>query len=442
MAKYTKEQILEIAAEEDVEFVRLQFTDMFGNMKNMAVTANHLEAALDGKCVFDGSAFEGFVSLEEADMFLKPDLDTFAILPWRPMQGKVARLICDVYDQEGSLYYRSSRTILKHALEEAQKLGYELDVAPECEFFMFHLNDDGIPTMVTHDRGSYFDLGPLDLGENARRDMVIALEELGYDVQSSFHEVANAQHEIDFSSVPAMQAADMIMTSRFAIRTIAKRHGLHATFMPKPKTNVHGSGLHLNMNLFKDGRDAFRDTEDPNGLSQDAYYFIGGIMKHIKGIAAITNPLVNSYKRLVTGYAAPVYVAWSAKNRGSMIRVPRNKGSFTTLELRNPDSSCNPYLAIALIFSAGLDGIKNKILPPAPVDNLLSAMTEAERQNRGIEMLPVSLNDALCEMKKDSFIDQVLGKSFVEEYYTSKAQEWSDYIKQVSEWELGRYLQI
>ena len=423
MAKYTKEAILQMAEEEDVEFIRLQFTDMFGMMKNMAITAGQLEKALNNQCVFDGSSFEGFVTIEEADMFLHPDLDTFAILPWRPQQGKVARLICDVYDREGNLYAKSSRTILQKVIFEAKAMGYEFEISPECEFFLFHTDEDGGATSVTHDKGGYLDLGPLDLGENARRDMVLTLEEMGIDVESSFHEVAAGQHELDFCPAAALRTADQLMTAKFAIRTIAKRHGLHATFMPKPKTGVHGSGLHLSFSLF-----------------QEAYYFMGGLMKHISGIAAITNPLVNSYKRLTPGYGAPIYVAWSAKNRSPLIRIPLTGDGIMAIELRCPDSAANPYLALAVCMAAGLDGIKQKIVPPSPVDRNISDLTEEERNAMQITLLPGSLGEAVAELKKDDFLCQVLGQEFVDGYINAKEEEWHEYLRQVSDWETEKYL--
>ena len=416
MAKYTKEAILQMAEEEDVEFIRLQFTDMFGMMKNMAITAGQLEKALNNQCVFDGSSFEGFVTIEEADMFLHPDLDTFAILPWRPQQGKVARLICDVYDREGNLYAKSSRTILQKVISEAKAMGYEFEISPECEFFLFHTDEDGGATSVTHDKGGYLDLGPLDLGENARRDMVLTLEEMGIDVESSFHEVAAGQHELDFCPAAALRTADQLMTAKFAIRTIAKRHGLHATFMPKPKTGVHGSGLHLSFSLFQEGKDVFADKSDEYGLSKEAYYFMGGLMKHISGIAAITNPLVNSYKRLTPGYG------------------------IMAIELRCPDSAANPYLALAVCMAAGLDGIKQKIVPPSPVDRNISDLTEEERNAMQITLLPGSLGEAVAELKKDDFLCQVLGQEFVDGYINAKEEEWHEYLRQVSDWETEKYL--
>ena len=435
MAKYTKEAILQMAEEEDVEFIRLQFTDMFGMMKNMAITAGQLEKALNNQCVFDGSSFEGFVTIEEADMFLHPDLDTFAILPWRPQQGKVARLICDVYDREGNLYAKSSRTILQKVIFEAKAMGYEFEISPECEFFLFHTDEDGGATSVTHDKGGY-----LDLGENARRDMVLTLEEMGIDVESSFHEVAAGQHELDFCPAAALRTADQLMTAKFAIRTIAKRHGLHATFMPKPKTGVHGSGLHLSFSLFQEGKDVFADKSDEYGLSKEAYYFMGGLMKHISGIAAITNPLVNSYKRLTPGYGAPIYVAWSAKNRSPLIRIPLTGDGIMAIELRCPDSAANPYLALAVCMAAGLDGIKQKIVPPSPVDRNISDLTEEERNAMQITLLPGSLGEAVAELKKDDFLCQVLGQEFVDGYINAKEEEWHEYLRQVSDWETEKYL--
>ena len=322
MSKYTKSDILRMVEEEDVEFIRLQFTDMFGTLKNVAITSSQLEKALDNKCMFDGSSIEGFVRIEESDMYLYPDLDTFVIFPWRPQQGKVARLICDVYGTDGKPFEGDPRYVLKRQIEKARQLGYEFNVGPECEFFLFHTDDESRPTTITHENASYFDLGPIDYGENARRDMVLTLEDMGFEIEASHHEVAPAQHEIDFKYDEALTTADNIMTFKLSVKTIAKRHGLHATFMPKPKEGVDGSGMHTNMSLYKDGVNVFYDAEDANGLSKEAYYFIGGLMKHIKAITAIANPLINSYKRLLPGYEAPVYIAWSAKNRSPLIRIP------------------------------------------------------------------------------------------------------------------------
>lgn len=440
MKNYTREDILRIVEEEDVEFIRLQFTDMFGNLKNIAITSNQLEKALDNCCMFDGSAIDGFVSIEESDMCLHPDISTLAIFPWRPQQGKVARLICDVYHPDGRPFLGDPRQVLKRAVKEAGELGYTFEVGAECEFFLFNTDENAMPTTQTNEQASYFDIGPLDGGENARRDIVMTLEDMGMIIEASHHEMAPAQHEIDFHYDEAMAAADDIMTFKLATRTIAKRHGLHATFMPKPKMGVNGSGMHINMSLHKDGKNIFEDKSDSNGLSREAYYFIGGIMKHIKGMAAVTNPLVNSYKRLVPGFAAPVYIAWSATNRSPLIRIPAEGGAGTRIELRSPDSAANPYLTLAVCLKAGLDGIVNRIEPPRSVDCNIYTMTEQERKELKIDILPGTLSEAVEELKKDSFILDVLGKHISENYISAKEAEWQRYRENVSEWELQEYL--
>lgn len=438
--KYTKQDVLRLVQEEDVEFIRLQFTDMFGTLKNVAITSSQLERALNNQCMFDGSSIEGFVRIEESDMYLYPDLDTLTIFPWRPQQGKVARLICDVYRPNGQVFTGDSRYILKRAVKEAADMGYTFEVGPECEFFLFHTDDNGQPTTITHEKAGYFDLGPVDLGENARRDMVLTLEEMGFEVEASHHEVAPAQHEIDFHYDEALAAADNIMTFKLAVKTIAKRHGLHASFMPKPKEGINGSGLHINMTLLKDGKNVFSDPGDSLGLSREAYYFIGGLMRHMKGMAAITNPLVNSYKRLVPGFEAPVYIAWSTTNRSSLIRIPAERGEHTRIELRSPDPSANPYLVLAACLRAGLDGIRGKILPPAAVDKNIFEMTDQEKEKEGIDSLPGSLLEAVRELEKDELLKQVLGEHMSQGYIRAKKQEWDQYRRHVSAWELEQYL--
>ena len=411
--KYTKQDVLRLVQEEDVEFIRLQFTDIFGTMKNVAITSSQLEKALDNNCMFDGSSIEGFVRIEESDMYLYPDLDTLNVFPWRPQQGKVARLICDVYRPSREPFEGDPRYILKKVVNQAAALGYQFDVGPECEFFLYHTDDNGQPTTITHERAGYFDLGPMDLGENARRDMVLTLEDMGFEIEASHHEMAPAQHEIDFRYDEALTTADNIMTFKLAVKTIAKRHGLHASFMPKPKTGINGSGMHINMSLSRDGKNIFADAGDPNGLSQEAYYFIGGLMKHIKGMCAITNPLVNSYKRLVPGFEAPVYIAWSGTNRSPLIRIPAERGEGTRIELRCPDPSANPYLVLAVCLAAGLDGIQNQIMPPAAVDKNIFNMTEEEIQEEGIDVLPNNLLEAVYEMEKDELVKEVLTNTTV-----------------------------
>ncbi len=437
---FSKKDIMDLVKDEDVEFIRLQFTDMFGSLKNVAITASQLEKALDNKCMFDGSSIEGFVRIEESDMYLYPDLNTLEIFPWRPQQGKVARLICDVYRPNGEPFEGDPRYILKRALKKAEESGYKFEVGPECEFFLFHTDENGMPTTLTHEKAGYFDLGPLDLGENARRDIVLTLEDMGFVVEASHHEVAPAQHEIDFKYDEALTTADNIMTFKLAVKTIAKRHGLHATFMPKPKSGVNGSGMHINMSLSKDGRNIFDDPFGKMGLSKEAYYFIGGIIRHMKGMTAVTNPLVNSYKRLVPGYEAPVYIAWSATNRSPLIRIPAVRGEGTRIELRCPDPSANPYLALAVCLRAGLDGIENKIMPPESVDCNIFAMSVEEKKKLGIEAVPGTLIEAVYELEKDELVQEALGRHVSAKYIEAKKVEWANYRMQVTEWEINQYL--
>ncbi len=441
MGRYSKNDIFRIVEEEDVEFIRLQFTDIFGVLKNIAITSSQLEKALDNKCMFDGSAVEGFVRIEESDMYLYPDYDTFEIFPWRPQQGKVARLICDVYTVDGEPFMGDPRNVLKKVVKEAADMGYLFEVGPECEFFLFHTDDNGQPTTLSHERAGYFDLGPTDLGENVRRDMVLTLEDMGFEIESSHHEIAPAQHEIDFKYDEALITADNIMTFKLTVKTIAKRHGLYATFMPKPKFGINGSGMHVNMSLATvEGRNIFADENDKLGLSEDAYHFIAGILAHAKGMTAITNPLVNSYKRLVPGYEAPVYIAWSVTNRSPLIRIPSTRGQGTRVELRNPDPSANPYLVLALCLAAGLDGIKRKLPVPASVDCNIFDMTDEQRKAAGIETLPENLYEAVKCMNEDKFVCDVLGAHIVEKYTQAKLKEWEAYRTRVSQWEIDEYL--
>lgn len=441
MSRYTKDDIFKMVEEEDVEFIRLQFTDIFGTLKNIAITSSQLEKALDNKCMFDGSSVEGFVRIEESDMYLYPDYDTFEIFPWRPQQGKVARLICDVYTPDGKPFEGDPRWILKKTIKEANEMGYRFDVGPECEFFLFHTDDNGLPTTLSHEKAGYFDLGPNDLGENIRRDMVLTLEDMGFEIEASHHEVAPAQHEIDFKYDEALKTADNIQTFKMTVKTIAKRHGLYATFMPKPKFGISGSGMHINMSLAtEEGKNIFADENGKIGLSDDAYHFIAGIMKHARGMSAITNPLVNSYKRLVPGYEAPVYIAWSAKNRSPLIRIPASRGNGTRVELRNPDPTANPYLVLALCLAAGLDGIKNKIEVPESVDCNIYEMTPGERRAAGIENMPADLKEAVDCLVADEFLCSVLGEHITTKYVEAKMKEWENYTTRVSQWEIDEYL--
>ncbi len=442
MARYSRQDIIRMVEEEDVEFIRLQFTDIFGMLKNVAITAGQLEKALDNRCMFDGSAIEGFVRKEETDMYLYPDLDTFEIFPWRPQQGKVARLICDVHCPDGSPFEGDPRYVLKKALKEAEDMGYQFNVGPECEFFLFHTDEEGRPTTTTHETAGYFDVGPIDLAENVRRDIVLNLEDMGFEIESSHHEIAPAQHEVDFQYERGLKAADNILTFKMAVKTIAKRHGFHATFMPKPKAGVNGSGMHINMSLEDAfGKNLFADSSDEKGLSKLAYQFMAGILYHIKSMTILMNPLVNSYKRLIPGYDAPTHIAWSTvSNRGQLIRIPTSKDASTRIELRSPDAAMNPYLALAACLAAGLDGIKKDMTPPESISRNVLAMTEEELKQRGINQLPETLGEAIEEFENDSFLKEVLGMHIYSKYLAAKKEEWNEFRSQVTDWEIGQYL--
>ncbi|WP_027718643.1 type I glutamate--ammonia ligase [Desulfovirgula thermocuniculi] len=440
MAQLTSNDVRQLVKELGVKFIRLQFTDIFGILKNVAIPVEQLDKALDGELMFDGSSIEGFVRIEESDMYLRPDPSTFVVFPWRPRDGGVARLICDVYNPDGTPFEGDPRYVLKRALAEAREMGFTMHVGPELEFFLFHVDSEGRPTTNTHDRAGYFDLTPVDLGEDARRDMVLTLEQMGFEIEASHHEVAPGQHEIDFKHSDALDCADKIMTFKFVVRTIAQRHGLHASFMPKPIFGINGSGMHTNMSLFRGEENAFYDPSSPDGLSDTCRYFIGGLMKHIRAIAAITNPTVNSYKRLVAGYEAPVYIAWSFRNRSPLIRIPAKRGLSTRIELRSPDPSCNPYLALAVCLKAGLDGIKNKIAPPPPCDRNIYEMSPKEREELGIGCLPENLKEALDELERDELIKEALGPHVYARFMEAKRIEWDRYRTQVHPWELEEYL--
>ncbi len=443
MSKFTKEDILKMAKDNDVRFIRLQFTDLYGTLKNVAITSSQLEKALNNDCMFDGSSIDGFVRIDESDMYLFPDYDSWVIFPWRPQTNKVARLICDVYRPTKEPFEGCPRGILKKALKEAEDMGYKFNVGPECEFFLFRTDADGKPTTETQDQAGYFDLGTIDMGENVRREICMTLEDMGFEIEASHHEVAYGQHEIDFKYGDALTTADRVETFKLAVKTIAKHNGLHATFMPKPIFGINGSGMHVNMSLMTtDGKNAFADPDDKNGngLSATAYSFIAGVLKHIKGLVAITNPLVNSYKRLVPGYEAPCYIAWSPSNRSPLIRIPAARGMGTRIELRCPDPSCNPYLALAVILRAGLDGVRNNLVPSHSVDQNIFQMSPAEREAAGVESLPGGLKRALEAMDKDGLAEETLGKHAYSQFKAAKEHEWDSYRVQVHQWEIDNYL--
>lgn len=437
----TKQDILDLIEEEDVRFIRLQFTDILGHMRNMAITSSNIKDALDNKCMFDGSAIEGFVDIEDSDLFLYPDLETFTIFPWRPHQGKVARLICDVHKPDGTKLVCDPRQVLKNAVKEAEDMGYVFNVGPECEFFLFNTDERGNPTTEPHDSAGYFSLAPIDNGENCRRDICLTLEEMGYSIEASHHEAGKGQHEIVFKYSDAITTADRLVTFRAVVKTIAKRHGLHATFMPKPIQGECGSGMHLTMSLLKDGKNVFYNEENPTKLSRTAQQFTAGLLKYTPDMSCLTNPTVNSYKRFTPGYEAPCFISWSEKNRSLLVRVPSSKDEeHARIELRSPDLTANPYLAIAACLKAGIRGIKDNLSLPPSIDVNVYNLTSKERETLGVEKLPISLNEAVRIAKKSDFIKELLGDELKERYLAAKEQEYDEYRKTINQWEIEKYL--
>ncbi|PQD93923.1 type I glutamate--ammonia ligase [Pradoshia eiseniae] len=443
MGKFTADDIRKLAKEENVKFIRLQFTDILGTIKNVEIPVSQLDKALENKMMFDGSSIEGFVRIEESDMYLYPDLDTWVIFPWTAEKGKVARLICDIYNPDGTPFAGDPRANLKRILGEMKELGFtNFNVGPEPEFFLFKLDQAGEPTLELNDKGGYFDLAPTDLGENCRRDIVLELEEMGFEIEASHHEVAPGQHEIDFKYADAITACDQIQTFKLVVKTIARKHGLHATFMAKPLFGVNGSGMHCNLSLFNEGVNAFHDKEGELEMSDTARQFIAGIIEHAPAFTAVTNPTVNSYKRLVPGYEAPCYVAWSARNRSPLVRIPASRGLSTRVEVRSVDPTANPYLAMAVLLSAGLDGIKNNKKAPAPIDRNIYVMNAAERAEEGIKDLPSTLYQALQELQGDRVITDALGEHILEHFIEAKEIEWDMFRTQVHPWEREQYIQM
>ena len=438
----TRDEIMHIIKEKNVNFFRLQFVDIFGFLKNIALPLSQIEKALDGKIMFDGSSIEGFVRINESDMYLKPDYDTFVVMPWREKDGSnAARIICDVYKPDGTPFIGCPRNNLKRVLAEAKKLGYTMNVGTEAEFFLFRKDADGRATTITDDVTGYFDVEPDDSGIDCRRKIIKTLEAMGFEIEASHHEVAEGQHEINFKYADALTAADNTVTFKWVVRSIAAEFGLHATFMPKPVFGVNGSGMHTNQSLFNlDGTNAFFDEKGPLELSQVAYKYIAGIMKNAKGFCAVTNPLVNSYKRLVAGYEAPVYVAWSASNRSALVRIPASRGMGTRTEVRCPDPTCNPYLAFAMMLGAGLDGIKNDLPVPDAVNADIFEMTAAEKKEAGIASLPANLYEAVQELKASPIAQESLGPHILEKYIEGKEKEWDSFRIAITDWEHNTYL--
>ncbi len=446
--KYTKEEIRRICKEENIRYIRMQFTDIMGMLKNVEIPITRLEDALDNSVMFDGSSIEGFVRIYEADMFLHPDLDTFLVLAWEDNSyGKVARFICDVYrpGHEGKHepFEGDPRGVLKRNLEKMKEKGYSaFNVGVEPEFFLFKLDSKGKPTLEFNDNGGYFDISPIDSAEDCRRDIVLALQNIGFTIEAAHHEVSSGQHEINFKFDSAVEACDNVQTFKLVVKNIARRHGLHATFMPKPIEGINGSGMHVNCSLVtKDGANAFYDEKTKNGLSATAIQWISGIIAHAKGFCFITNPIVNSYKRIVPGFEAPCYISWSDSNRSTMIRIPAARGMKTRTEIRSVDVASNPYLAISAILNAGLDGIDGNCKEVGPIYEDLFHASREEREALGVYSLPASLEEAIEEFKRDSLMQEAVGGHITEKLIEAKQQEWNEYRRHVSDWEIQRYLE-
>lgn len=440
---YTKDEVRQMVKDEDIRFLRVMFTDLLGTIKSVDLPVSQLDKLMDNKIMFDGSSIDGFVRIEESDMYLYPDMSTWLVFPWGADHGKVARVICSVHMTDGTPFSGDPRNNLKRVIKEMQKMGFNsFNIGPEPEFFLFKTDDNGNPTTKVNDSENYFDMEPADIGEDCRRDIVLALEKMGFDVEAAHHEVAPGQHEVDFKYSNALEAADNIQTFKLVVKTIAKKYGLHATFMPKPLSGINGSGMHLNMSLFtQDGKNAFYDENDKNQLSETAYHFLGGLMKHARSYTAIVNPIVNSYKRLVPGYEAPVYVAWSTSNRSPLVRIPNDRGMGTRLELRSADPAANPYLAIAAVLEAGLDGLRNNLPPVHNVDENIYDMTVKEQKNKGIVNLPDTLHSALKDLADDEVIKSSMGEHLYQSFEEAKTREYDAYRAHVSDWERQRYME-
>lgn len=440
MNRLGKEDLLELCRAEKIRFLRLQFTDIDGCNKNVEVPERQFERAFDGKIMFDGSSIAGFVRIEESDMLLKPDLETFLIFPWEDHRGRVARVICDVANPDGTPFPGCPRSALKRVKNEILDMGYNPMLGPEAEFYLFQRNPDGTPTTITHDRGSYFDLAPIDQGEDCRRSIVNALEQMGFEVEAAHHECGAGQHEIDFKYDEAVSTADKIATFKFVVRKIAIDYNLHATFMPKPIQGIAGSGMHTHISLFEHGKNIFDDPKGADGLSQMALWFIGGLLEHARGMCAITNPTINSYKRLVPEFEAPTNIVWSLRNRSPLLRIPDQRGNGARVEVRNPDPSCNPYLAFTAMLSAGIDGIKNKRDPGPAVNKNIFAMSQREKRRLKIDELPADLGEAIDCLRKDDVIKNAIGNHLFESLIEAKSREWAEFRACVHQWELDRYL--
>ena len=439
----TEAEIKRIIKEENVKFIELQFVDINGQVKSLTIPSEHIDKALENEMMLDGSSIKGFRSIETSDMLFFPDKNTFKVLPWREFDGvNTARLICDIHNADGTPFEGCPRCNLKRMMAEAKKLGYTMNVGPEVEFFLFKRDEENHPTKETIDRAGYYDIGPDDLGEDIRAEIALTLQAMDFDIEALHHEVADSQHEIDFKYADILTAADNVATFKVAVKSIAAQYGLHATFMAKPIFGINGSGMHCNISLFKNGKNAFYDAKTETQLSDVAMHSIGGLLKHVKGITAVCNPTVNSYKRLVPGYEAPVYIAWAGSNRSPLIRVPASRGMGTRLELRSVDPMANPYLAMAVLLEAGLDGIINKIEAPAPIETNIYSMSPEERKEAGIIDLPSTLRNALKALETDEVVRQALGNHIYTNFLDAKRLEWASYATFVSQWEIDNYLDL
>ncbi|WP_020006299.1 type I glutamate--ammonia ligase [Salinicoccus albus] len=441
MDEYSREDILRMAEDEAVRYIRLQFTDVLGAIKNVEIPVTQLDKALDGEMMFDGSSIEGFARVEESDMYLKPDFNTWVIFPWSQENERIARLICDVYGIDGKPFVGDPRSNLKRVIKEMEHLGYDaMNLGPEPEFFLFKLTKDGEETTELSDEGGYFDLAPIDYGENCRRDIAKTLDQMGFEVEMFHHEIGPSQHEISFKFGDALYASDSLQTFKLVAKTIARKHNLHATFMPKPLYGKPGSGMHYNVSLFKDGKNTFYDAEDEMGFSKEMKHFMAGLLEHARGYTAIANPLVNSYKRLQSGFEAPRYIAWSGRNRSPLLRIPSSRGQGTRAEVRSLDPSANPYLATAAILKAGLDGIQNELELDSPVNENIYEMTHKEREVENVEDLPTTLYTALKALSDDPVIQEALGQHIAKQFHENKMIEWRMYSSQITPWEIEEYL--
>lgn len=440
MNKNTKKEIMERVLEYQVEFIQLQFTDIYGALKNVAITVEQLPRALDGEVMFDGSSIVGLMDVKESDLFLYPDPSTFTLFPWRPREGTMARMLCDIRDIEGNSSFGCSRSRLKKVIDSVKEKGFIINMGPEAEFFLFHTDDEGYPTLKTHDQGGYFDLSPLDQGEDARRDIIVTLQEMGISVDSSHHESAPGQHEIDFHYNDPLTIADAIVTVRYVVKSIAQRHGLYATFMPKPLKNCNGSGMHIHQSMNREGENIFYDPLDERGLSSLARSYMAGLLLHAPALTAITNPTINSYKRFVEGYNAPIFITWSGGNRTALLRIPSERGHYTRIELRSPDATCNPYLALGAIIACGLDGIDKELIAPPESRGNLYHLSNSKISSQKIKRLPYSLPQALDALEENILLQKVLGEPIWKNYISMGRERWRAYQDEIHTLEQREYI--